>query len=106
MNKFNVIMLVACLGLSACSEEDRSIKVEHEGAVDIKPLKEEKEKYRAETQSAYTGLAKSTEEGIIKMKEQLSDSGMTETRRKGLENRIKQEERLLKDLKEKIANGK
>ena len=38
------------IGLTACSEEDRTIKVEHEGAIDIKALEEEKEKYRKESE--------------------------------------------------------
>ena len=46
MKCIKVLLLSSLIiGLTACSEEDRTVKVEHEGVVDIKGAKEEKEKY-------------------------------------------------------------
>jgi len=57
MNKLKVMMLILGLGLAACSEEDRTIKVEHEGVIDIKAAKEEKEKYRKLAEDSKAKLA-------------------------------------------------
>ena len=77
-----VLLIVVSLGLTACSEDNQDVNVEHE----------------------YTQVIQNIEGEIKKMKDSLNDI-KDPVSQKEIQDRINLQQKLVEDLRQKIANG-
>ena len=77
-----VLLIVVSLGLTACSEDNQDVNVEHE----------------------YTQVIQNIEGEIKKMNNSLKDI-KDPIRQKEIQDRINLQQKLVEDLRQKIANG-